>query len=312
MMAEMAKGKNIIELRSELVAMPEFKLLEKIRTLKESLRIFKGNYAELRKPLVFHSDMPRALPLWDVRNMQVLYDFQREVARLLHNFVASAMSLVDHTRVLYRDLYEANGRFPEYKEEVKKRFEINPLASFVVCLRQYCQHYKPPPILSQMRWSQESPVFDSRLTLGKGNLEEFSGWKSPAKEFLAKQGDSIDLLDLVDRYYTLVMDFYRWFDKRQKEIHSEEFDKVNAKQKEFAKLVIPDMIQGALAGTAQHVGSPDGAFAAILTPQEWNELKKYSTNSPERCEKLIAFLEKRAPLDKALKKQVRQIYGIDF
>lgn len=237
MKEEITSGKDIIALHNELVAMPEYELMLRIKTFQDSLKIFTGNYNELRKLLLFHADMPKALPLWDVVNRDKLHAFQREVTRLLHNFVASAMSLIDHSRVLYRELYEPKGRFPEYKEELERRFTKNPLASFVVCLRQYFQHYKAPIVFSEMRWSRESPTFDSKLKLNKVELEGFSSWKSPAKKFLAKQEDSIDLLNLVEEYYALVMDFYKWFGGRQEEIHSEEFERVDAKQRELAKLV---------------------------------------------------------------------------
>lgn len=234
---DMTKGKNMFDLRNELVAMPEYKLMLRIETFRLSLAILKGNYDELRKLLLFHADMPKALPLWDVENRDKLHAFQTEVTRLLHNFVASAMSLIDHSRVLYRELYEPKGRFPEYKEELERRLTRNPLASFVICLRQYFQHYKAPIVFSKMRWSRESPMFDSKLKLNKVELEGFSSWKSPARKFLAKQEDSIDLLNLVEEYYALVMEFYKWFGGRQEEIHSEEFERVDAKQRDLAKLV---------------------------------------------------------------------------
>lgn len=309
---DVAKSTNIINLHNELIAMPEYKLMLRIRTFQGSLKIFTGNYNQLKKLLSFHTNMPQALPLWDVANRDKLYAFQGEVTRLLHNFVASAMSLIDHSRVLYQELYESKGRFPEYGEERESRFTKNPLASFVVCLRQYFQHYKVPIVFSKMRWSRESPMFDSRLKLSKVDLEGFSGWKSPAKKFLVKQEDSIDLISIVNDYYALVTDFYQWFGTRQREIHREEFEKVHAKRRELAEFMIREEVKSILTNTNQRERNLDEAFAAILTSQELNELKKYRRNSTERYDKLITFLEKITPLDQSLKEQIRQVYGLDF
>lgn len=304
----MTNGKNIVDLHNELVNMPEYNLMLRIRTFRGSLKVFAVNYGELKKLLSFHADMPKALPLWDAANQDKLYALQEEVTRLLHNFVASAMSLIDHSRVLYRELYEQKGQFLEYSEEVKKRFTNNSLASFVVCLRQYFQHYKLPSVFSQMRVSRESPVFESRLKLSKVDLEEFSGWKSPAKKFLAKQEDSIDLLSVVNDYYALVVDFYQWFEAHQIEMHREEFEKVNVKRRELAEFMIREEVKGIADGTNQRARNLVKAFSAILTPQELNELKKYHGNPTERYDKLITFLEKRTPLDQSLKEQIRKVY----
>jgi len=291
--------------------MAGFQIIQKIKLFSLSFEIFRANYGELRKLLVFHSQEQHALELWKLRNRHLLEAFQKEVARLLHNFVASALSLVDHTRVHYRDLYEADGRFPEYKAEVKKRFQTNPLASFVRGLRQFCLHYKIPSIQSEMRYSREPPILESRLQLIRGNLEEFSAWTSPAKRFLARQEDSIDLLNVMDDYYSLVASFYRWFSDRQRELHSDELDEVYAKERELAAIDIPRRLRTGLVAVNAGSTVPDEVFAGILTPQEWEQLENCPANTPERCETLIGFVERRAPLSEDLKRQIRRMYGMN-
>jgi hypothetical protein len=34
---------------------------------------------------------------------------------MLHNFAASALSLIDHTRKFYEEIYECEGKMPSYK-----------------------------------------------------------------------------------------------------------------------------------------------------------------------------------------------------
>jgi len=115
--------------------------------------MFIGNYSELDRALRYHADTRRNLELWAVRKQYKMEAFQRNIIRLTHNFVASAQSLVDHTRVLYKKLCQPRGLLPEFEDEIKKRFQEHGPSSFVVGLRQYYQHYRIPQLLSRLSFS---------------------------------------------------------------------------------------------------------------------------------------------------------------
>jgi len=85
---------------------------------------------------------------------------------------------------------------------------------------------------------------------------------------------------------------------------------VRAKQKQIAALDIPDSLRAKLALARRGTVRPDEVFAGILTPQEWRELREYPIHAQERCERLIGFVEDKAPLDEDLKGQIRRMYGI--
>ena len=70
------------------------------------------------------------------------------VLRHLHNTVAAALSLVDHTRVFYRKYYSSTQQIPDYQQQITTRFEEHGLTQFVICLRQFCQHYRNVMIAS--------------------------------------------------------------------------------------------------------------------------------------------------------------------
>ena len=304
----------IIEKQKELASMPEHVVLQKVWSLDQSFDIFHGNYLELKKQLDLHTNMPDALLMWDVKNKHVLIMSQKEASRLLHNYVASAMSLIEHTRKLYKELYEPDDIFPEYKDKIQSHFKSNNLASFVICLRVYCQHYKSAPIISTMSYSAEEPVLKARLKINKYELEKYSGWKAHAKKFLRQQQDSIDLLKVVDDYYELVMDFRTWFTDNQKRIHAEDFEKLSQKQKELAQLVIPYLLQPIQTIKEESSDpnlSPDDIFVPMLSQKEWSQLVQSPPNSSERCEMLISFLENKADLSDEHKNQIRGLYCID-
>lgn len=231
-------GKQIIDLLDKLNSMPEYKLLLRIKTLDASLYVFQRNFEELNSLLIKHSDVKEAIRLRGVGKKPEMRAFLYEIARLLHNFVTSVKSLIEHTRVIYREIYKRGEEFPEYQVEVDRRFANNPLTKFVEDLRNYCLHYELPAISSMLHFSRlpPTPVFESRIELKIEELNKYSKWSHLAKEYLSSQNKPINLLNVTNAYYALVKDFYNWFQLRQKEIHSQEFAKVASIQRELEGL----------------------------------------------------------------------------
>jgi len=303
----MPEGERIIKLISELEAMAEYNVLLRIKALDRSRYVYTRNYSELRKLLEFYSDLEKSLQLWDRKNRDKQDAFHNEVTRLLHNFVASAKSLVDHTRTIYRSLYRSSGQFPEYQKKIDSSFTHNAVAQFVESLRNYCLHYRTPPVFSEMRYEKTPPLHVSRIKLDVDALKEFSEWKRESREYLAQQTSDIDLLDIIDEYHRLVIEFHDWFVKRQKEIHYKDIQKVDSKKKELAALVIPDEVKYALADIESGSRTIVDAFAVMLTPQQRAELATIPISSPRYPETLISFIEEWTPLDEGLKKRVRKV-----
>jgi hypothetical protein len=231
-------GKQIIYLLDKLNSVPEYKLLLRIKSLDASLYVFQRNFEELKNLLLKHSNVREAIRLRGVGKKPEMRVSLYEITRLLHNFVTSAKSLIEHARVIYREIYKGGEEFPEYQKEVDKRFSNNPLAQFVEDLRDYCLHYELPTISSVLHFSSLSPtpVFESRIELKIEELNKYSKWSHLAKKYLASQNKPVNLLNVTDEYYALVKDFHNWFQLRQKEIHSQEFAKVASIQRELEDL----------------------------------------------------------------------------
>ena len=230
-------GQKIIDLYAKLTSMRGYKVLEKIKSLEMSKYVFQSNYSDFRKLLTAHTDVSKARGLRAAdRRLQKMASLF-EITRLLHNYVASAKSYIDHTRILHRKLYNKTKRFPEYQSEVEIRFTKNPLARFVEDLRDYCLHFKAPPVCSSLYWSQINAVYNTDVKLDTNELGKYSKWSPAGKKYLASQSNPIDLLSVVDEYYALVMDFCNWVQSRQKEMHSAEITRVDAMQRELESLL---------------------------------------------------------------------------
>ena len=94
---------------------------------------------------------------------------------------------------------------------------------------------------------------------------------------------------------------------------SDKTGRIEARYWDVPRDVMADLKIGAGVRIAVNAGStvPDEVFAGILTPQEWKQLEDYPANAPERIEALIGFVEKRAPLDQDLKRQIKRMYEIN-
>lgn len=184
-----------------------------MRGIESSLYVFEHNYLQLKKLLDVYMDKEKALTLWS--NPGIQDSFHLEVMRLLHNYVASVKSLVDHTRMLYRQQYGEKNSFPEYVDEVNKRFAQNPLAQFIEDLREYCLHYKHLPIASSFNYVQEPPKEDFCIILDREALKKYSRWSSFSKAYLKMQKKDINLTNLITQYYNLVIEFHKWIRSKQ-------------------------------------------------------------------------------------------------
>src|SRR5215207_8652489 len=119
-------------------------LAKEVRHFEYSIQLLERNFRELDLFLGRITYPPIALPILDVRQRWRLHDAMLEVAFLLHNYVASAKSLVDLSRVLHVHLFAPQGIMPNYQTEIDSRFVNDPLTQFVQKLREMSQHYRLP------------------------------------------------------------------------------------------------------------------------------------------------------------------------
>lgn len=316
----MSSGEDIMALHHQLVSMPEYQLELRLEALNRTRYVFSENYLQLRNLLLVEKDLKKALQLWDVNNACAQNDYRLEVTRLLHNFVASVKSLVEHSRILYKDLYEKDNGFPDYHAEIIKRFAENPFARFVEDLRNYCLHYRLAPIYSNMTCSSAPNSMECSTRLDIKVLENGFNWSSMSKKYLeerkkgtdsqtstTEQDYGLDLLPLIDEYSSLAKDFHQWLVVRQREIHKDEFKRLHDNKQKLRDLVVPDEVAMALSniGTSRN---PDEAFYRLLEPELRKELDRIPLKSPCHVEALLAMIKQQAPIGEALEKSIKNAY----
>jgi hypothetical protein len=233
----LSNGRRIVELGNEIEQLPGFKLYyQDLKGLDISLYIFNRNYTDLSNIITFITADPRGAMLHTVENRDKLEAFGYDVICRIHNFVAAAKSLVDHTHNLYDKLYGVNDLFPEYQERIDNDFKYDPLSKFVQDLRRYCQHYKSPIIMFTTTVdSNGSPI--RTISIPLDNLQAFKDWSAPAKKYLRTIQEKAYVLEVATAYRDKVIVFHDWFRSRQLEIHADELKELDDKKDELRLLM---------------------------------------------------------------------------
>lgn len=305
----MNHGQTILSLWDELNAMPEQQTLEKIRHFSMSLDIFKGNYNELLHHLKIHNNPRVSLELMSMDKQHLLHAYQREITRFLHNYIASALSLTDHARNHYRELYSDNNLFPDYQDEINKRFVNNPLAVFIKDLRQYFQHYQMPAVSSRLVYQKDAPDFEITLLLPIKEMLKFSGWHLLSKKFLAEQTDDINLLALINDYHKLIENFYNWFIDRQMDIHKNDIKKVDEHKNKIRGLEISNFLKKFIR-QPKTINEFEEEISRYF-PDEELDMIKSSVTMADRVEKILQLLKQVNKVDKETEDKIRITYMPD-
>ena len=108
-----SRGAQIVRLMQELASSPERRVLDELDLLQSSIYVFRRNFQELIEFLDLCETDPQHRDSWNMTAITKTRVFGREAVRVLHNFLASAMSLRDLTNRMHKRLH-SDGSFPEY------------------------------------------------------------------------------------------------------------------------------------------------------------------------------------------------------
>jgi hypothetical protein len=222
----MTKNDVLLELSQELYNSDANKIPIRLESLSLNFYIFSRNYQEIKNFYEYVLSDDQKLRLSNLSNRNELHGAIYELARLLHNYLASASSLVDHTRVMISFWYKDTDFYHEYKSQVTSRFSKNPLTAFIEGLRNYSLHYSLPistaVFLIKMVENDKGGSLECIFVLKKSILSDWDSWDLKGKTFLNAADEEINIYHLVENYYQLIFDFHSWLYKRLRKIHSKE------------------------------------------------------------------------------------------
>ena len=164
------------ELQRKLKNLPGFIIQEKTERFYIIKYVYDKNFDEIETFLT--SELEKETAFKTIKNRDQADKLLYEIVRKLHNYISSAISLIDQTRVYYREIYPDEHIFrKEYEKEITKRFKENELAIFIKDFRQYLQHWKIPNLELRSPLTKNIEDFYIKLFADKETLLEFSGWK---------------------------------------------------------------------------------------------------------------------------------------
>ena len=276
-------------LKKKINSSSGYQITQEMNSLNDSVRVLNANYVEIKNHLQnFQKDYKKI-------NGNSLHP-NLETKRLIHNYLASSISLVDHTRIHIKLIHKEK-EFSDYQPMIEKTFIKNPLCVFIKDFRQYLQHYRLPEISFQayafnikLKWS---------IIISTSELEKFSGWKKESKVFIKNKNPRLDLLDVAENYQNVVNDFYNWLTKTQKEIFSEEIKKFEQLKIEMKNLKISYLTSNLILNIYKSFYAFEKELYLILSKEEKANIKNLI--QVDEINKIIEILN----LDNVIKNVVR-------
>lgn len=191
-----------------------------------SLNILEMNALELREAVIRAHDAERSLDLFFEKNREASQQAHREIARHLHNFLAAAKTLVDHTRALVAEHYDGTPLQAAYQDRLNTGPGREPVVAFVHDLRNYMLHKGPPGTSMFVRFDRDDPGTDATIKTGiQLELTSLATWPkltARARQFIADRGDKLDFRQFVDDYLTHVRALHAWLDRELETLHRED------------------------------------------------------------------------------------------
>lgn len=199
------------------------RLYRLVRALQVSVRTYSVNWKELKGSIEDLSRPPLFPGIWAPENSQAFDEFLAEITRFLHNFLASATTLIDHTRVFVDETALGSQFKAEYQRQIQLMFKNAPHATFVKDLRNLTVHRGFPTSKVQLR--MEPPLDNASvsvaLMLDVSALKKWGGWTKPSRAMLDGLKTDLVLLEVLSKYHKDIEAFYHWFFERGRCLYGE-------------------------------------------------------------------------------------------
>jgi hypothetical protein len=200
------------------------------------VHVFRGNFRAVLGLLRLASTEPDlAIELvQNVRKPVVRDAFMGELTRALHNYLASAHSVVDHARRLMR---QADPDFAaQWKARVEEALREHPVVHFIGGLRNYSLHRKLPffgSTFSMQTPNSPEASFRSEIEMSVEQLLEWDRWPAPAKDFLLEHAPRFAVRPLIEEHGPVVYELNVWLHERLMEQNVDAVAEVNEMVVEF-------------------------------------------------------------------------------
>lgn len=263
--------------------------LNRVHQRSFSLNVFQMNAVELVETAQRVKDPDQGMAFMMEKNHEAGLQAHRELNRHVHNFVASALTLVEHTRGFMRKHYAGTDLLVTYEEQVKATFAQSPVVQFVQGLRNYMLHRGLPNSSMFMKFTTTPGATDGSGTVESGvhydtaSLLDWDGWRPVARAYLVQSGEHLDLQEFAEEYLTLINQFYGWLDATLEAHHQSDLQELSQIQAQLQS-ISPTR----LPGSTTLAEAPDSATIEPFefTSMPTTDLGQISSNLLDKIQEL--------------------------
>ncbi len=204
-----------------------------------SVNIFQSNFLELINACDMIENPKNGLRLMSEEHRRTSgLQAHMEVMRLFHNFLASAKSLIDHTRVFVDEHYGKTPLIRIYQQKITVDFATDPLMKFIQDLRNYMVHCGLPSgsMSLSIKRSPETGLqsMESTVSMDKKKLLMWGKWTNPSLAYLEAADEEIKISTLSKAYEAKVRILGEWLDDELQKHHELDIKAYKKLEEEFA------------------------------------------------------------------------------
>lgn len=292
-------GKQVFD----ILERPEWERLRRVRRLHFSRGLVTRNYKRVAAVAEKLTTLPHATELMSVTNRHLLHAHLTELAYSLHNFAASAKSLVEHTRRTVRFVFPSG--YPEYESRVVERFKDSGELMFVQDLRNFILHRDLPNTRIEARLTPTTAEFS--LPLETSDLLEWDRWSPKARGFIEAAGSSIDLGAVVHNYAAAVDESYDWLLRDLEEKLRPEIDELERARVAELSHAWPKLVSNLERDLASGRSNVEELLYPFLSMGELRKLQPHRGTPTTWLAEALGFVEAKGTIPSELKDRLRVI-----
>jgi hypothetical protein len=206
--------------------------LNRMRAHSFSHNIFSMNLHEMKEGLKLIENPEIGIKLMAQDNREAGDQAFREVNRLFHNFLASAKTLLEHTRIFMDKYYSDSPVHQAYSQKVKDNLANDELCRFVQDLRNYMLHQGLPHSEMSLSAERDGPI-ETTIHLDIKKLKSWSRWSSKSKQYLSTSGRKIKLSKITIDYGDKINSLNEWLHNNLHKHHKKELDELKSMRDEY-------------------------------------------------------------------------------
>ena len=221
-------GGKLRKIDREIEASEGYRMRVRMSLLEKSYFIFDTNYLNLGHVLDEFEQPTVFLKLWEEQTRDRFDLFIDDVIRLFHNYLAGALTLLDHMDTLRDAVYGDEGFSEEYQARWEERIGGPALPRFMEDLLVYMLHQGLPFALAELNFGRmgSGVEVDSAIRLDVDRLKDWEHWSEKGCEYLGALSGKAKLHSLIKEYADIVAGLYQWFVLRQSELHRDSLERL--------------------------------------------------------------------------------------